>query len=84
MTIQEKTARLLGSGGRKFAVVIAVLAFAQANLIGGLISESTWREVVLGIALVFIGGNVAQKYSEHKTKVTHAREGLAAPPDVEA
>jgi hypothetical protein len=77
----------LSKRGRKFAVTIAVIALAQANLIAGIIGEYTWREVVLGVALVFVGGTVAQKWSENKTGVTHSREnGLPppTPPDVEA
>jgi hypothetical protein len=70
----------LSARGRKFAITISVIALAQANLIGGLIGETTWREVVLGIALVFVGGSVAQKWSEHKTGLQHAREGFQAPP----
>lgn len=59
-------------------MVIALTALTQVNICVGLIGESTWREVMLGILFIFVGGNVAQKWSEHKTGVTHAREGHAS------
>ena len=56
---------MLSKGGRKFATVVAVFALSQGNLIAGLISEGTWERVLLGVALLYIGGNVAQKYLQN-------------------
>lgn len=48
-------------GGRKFLICAVSLLGVNAALVFGLISATIYRDLMLGIAAVYIAGNVTQK-----------------------
>lgn len=48
-------------GGRRFFLTLLVLVTATAALLLGVMSDSIYRDIVLGTGGMYIAGNVVQK-----------------------
>ena len=48
-------------GGRKFVFAVGVVALSFILVVLGLMGEANWVMLCLGVAGMYIGGNVAQK-----------------------
>lgn len=51
---------ILWLGGRKATAVWSIILLSQVNLIAGLIESATWAQLMGGVLMIFVGGNVAQ------------------------
>ena len=49
---------------RKFLLSIAILIAATAALFAGYLSDTLWRDVVLGTCGVYLAANVTQKATQ--------------------
>lgn len=48
-------------GGRKFVFAVGVVILSFILVVLGLMGEANWVTLCLGVAGMYIGGNVAQK-----------------------
>jgi hypothetical protein len=51
-------------GGRRFLLSFASLFVSSALLMGGYISDSIYRDIVIATVAVYIAGNTTQKVKE--------------------
>lgn len=58
-------------GGRRFILCLGCGVASTALLIGGYITETTWRDVVMGTVGAYIIGNVWQKREELRAPGSH-------------
>jgi hypothetical protein len=52
--------------GRKFIAFIMMVAITTTALMTRFIGEVTWKDVIISVMLIFVGGNVASKYTPKK------------------
>lgn len=52
------------AGGRRFTLSMLVTVFSFASVWTGTISDSILRDIIIGIAGIFVGGNTVQKVAE--------------------
>ena len=48
-------------GGRKFVASILVIVLSTLLVIFGMVGETNYTTIVLGVIGIYVGGNVAQK-----------------------
>lgn len=48
-------------GGRKFVASILVIVLSTLLVIFGIVGETNYTTIVLGVIGIYVGGNVAQK-----------------------
>jgi hypothetical protein len=53
--------------GRKFIAFIMMVAITTTALMTRFIGEVTWKDVIISVMLIFVGGNVASKYTKNQT-----------------